>query len=165
MKYALIVAAGRNGVIGKDGDLPWRLPADLKHFKTVTMGKPIVMGRKTWDSIGKPLPGRRNIVLARRTDVDVPEGVDVIRDVDLLEQHLDGAGEVMIIGGESVYRLFLPIASKLYFTRVEASLEGDAYFPEWDPGEWNCVNRTRVEPDDRNAYAMEFCEYERKSMD
>lgn len=126
-----------NNVIGKDGGLPWHIPADLKHFKAVTMGKPIVMGRRTYESIGRPLPGRLNIVVtrdpSRRWD-----GVEVVQSLpDALERAAaHGADEIMIIGGGDLYRAALPLAQRIYLTRVHEAVEGDTVFPDLDPTEW-----------------------------
>ncbi len=124
---SIIVAASANNVIGVKGDLPWRLSDDLKRFKAITMGKPIVMGRKTWDSIGRPLPGRQNIVITRQTGF-VAEGCDVVTSADEAIAATAGADEVMVIGGSQVYSLFLPNAERLYLTRVHAEVAGDAFF-------------------------------------
>ncbi len=140
-RIALIAALSENGVIGADNRLPWRLPADLKHFKQVTMGKPLVMGRKTFDSIGRPLPGRRNIVVSRQREWRA-KGVDVCANLDdaiVLAQNAaarDDVDEIMVIGGEQIYRLALPRAQRLYLTRVACQVEGDAYFPDIDGKSW-----------------------------
>lgn len=140
-RIALVVAMAENRVIGRDGGLPWRIPADLKHFKQLTMGKPIVMGRKTFDSIGRPLPGRPNIVVtrdrAKRWD-----GVEVAANVDsalrLAEQHADrlGVDEIMLIGGAELYRAVLPRAARMYLTLVHEPAEGDTLFPDYDSAAW-----------------------------
>jgi dihydrofolate reductase len=145
MKLSLIVAVSRNGVIGLDNQLPWHLPEDLKYFKSVTMGKPIVMGRKTYDSIGRPLPGRTNIVITR----DPSWHADGVMVAQSLESALDmgskasaeaGVEEVMVIGGEQIYRMTLPAADRLYLTQVDADVEGDAFFPELDTAQWHHIN-------------------------
>ncbi len=144
MKIALIVAASQNHVIGLDNQLPWHLPEDLQYFKAVTMGKPILMGRKTYDSIGRPLPGRVNIVLTRDTNWTA-QGVEVVNNLDAAIAASEKAckaadvDELMIIGGEQIYRKFLPVANKLYLTKVEAEVEGDAYFPVIDSNQWRQV--------------------------
>jgi len=157
---SIIVAASANNVIGVEGDLPWRLSDDLKRFKVITMGKPIVMGRKTWDSIGRPLPGRQNIVITRQADF-VAEGCDVVASADEAIAATAGAGEVMVIGGSQVYSLFLPNAERLYLTRVHAEVEGDAFFPEIDESRWRLVNDELHSADDRNAFDYSFRTYER----
>jgi len=124
-----------NNVIGAKGELPWRLSADLKRFKELTMGKPIVMGRKTYESIGRPLPGRRNIVVTRNPDF-VAEGCDVVSSVDAAIEAAGDAEEIMIIGGSHIYEVFLPRADRIYLTRVQAEVEGDAYLPEFGNDDW-----------------------------
>lgn len=143
MKLALIVAAAANNVIGCENRMPWHLPEDLKHFKATTMGKPVIMGRKTYDSIGKPLPGRTNIVITRQPDWQA-DGVLVVHDVDeairLAERVLADADgdidEAMVIGGAEIYRESIKRAQKIYLTRIEKKFSGDAYFPELSPQEW-----------------------------
>lgn len=157
MKLCLIVAVSRNGVIGLNNQLPWHLPEDLKYFKSVTMGKPIVMGRKTYDSIGRPLPGRTNIVITRDASWSAP-GVEVAQ---TLETALElgatacdaaGAEEIMVIGGEQIYRMTLDAADRLYLTQVDADVEGDAFFPEIDPKIWNQVSVLVPEKTDAHPY-------------
>jgi len=157
---SIIVAASTNNVIGANGDLPWRLSADLKHFKAITMGKPIVMGRKTWDSIGRPLPGRQNIVITRQADF-VAEGCNVVASTEEATAATAGADEIMVIGGSQVYSLFLPAAGRLYLTRVHAEIEGDAFFPEIDESAWRLVGDDSHSSDDRNAFDYSFLTYER----
>ena len=164
MKIALIVAASQNNVIGLDNQLPWHLPEDLQYFKAVTMGKPILMGRKTYDSIGRPLPGRTNIVLTRDANWSA-EGVVVVNDLDSATAASEkacaaaGADELMIIGGEQIYRKFLPVADKLYLTKVEAVVEGDAYFPAIDSDEWQQV--AEKIPEKVGNYSYRFVVLER----
>jgi dihydrofolate reductase len=136
----MVVAASSNNVIGKDGKLPWRLPQDLRRFKALTIGKPIVMGRKTYESIGHPLPGRHNIVMSRRAGLTIG-GCNVATSPDEALEHAAGEGvdEVMVIGGERVYEAFLPRTGRIHMTRVHATIEGDASFPELDPDEWRTV--------------------------
>ena len=145
MKLSIIVAAAENNVIGRDNSLPWHLPEDLKYFKKITMGKPIVMGRKTYESIGRPLPGRTNIVVTRNPHWQA-EGVVV---VDNLEQALDvargqgvadGVDELFVIGGEQIYRLAMGLAKRIYLTRILSEVEGDAWFPEISALEWRQVS-------------------------
>jgi dihydrofolate reductase len=157
MKLSLIVAVSRNGVIGINNQLPWHLPEDLKYFKSVTMGKPMIMGRKTYDSIGRPLPGRTNIVITRDPSWQA-EGVEV---ASTLEAALElgrfacdkaNADEIMVIGGEQIYRMTLPAAKRLYLTQVEAEVEGDAFFPEIDINDWQQVAETHPELTDTHPY-------------
>lgn len=164
MKIALIVAASQNNVIGLDNQLPWHLPEDLQYFKSVTMGKPILMGRKTYDSIGRPLPGRTNIVMTRDANWTA-DGVEVVNDLDSAIAASKkacaaaGSDELMIIGGEQIYRKFLPVASKLYLTKVEAEIEGDAYFPAIDSTQWQQV--AEKIPEKVGNYSYRFVVLER----
>lgn len=146
---ALIVACARNNVIGRDNQLPWRLKGELQYFKATTLGKPVVMGRKTFESIGKPLPGRSNIVITRNRDFSAP-GVlvagsldEALRMADDISQR-DGAGEIMVMGGGEIYRQALPLAHTLYLTRVHADIEGDAWFPDFDETRWSCETRAQM---------------------
>lgn len=167
MKLSMIVAAAQNRVIGRDNALPWYLPNDLKYFKQTTLGKPIIMGRKTYESIGKPLPGRTNIVITRQRDYQ-PEGVKVVHSVaearDLAESVclIDGQSEAMIMGGAEIYALALPDADRLYLTEVHADVEGDAYFPEYDKTAWQEVSRDNFEAEGPNPYNYSFVVYDRK---
>jgi dihydrofolate reductase len=138
MKISIIVAASANNVIGADGGLPWYLPEDLRRFKKTTMGKPMIMGRATFESIGRALPGRRSIVLTRQQDFDA-EGCDVVPTIDAALASAGNADEVMIIGGGEIYRQFLPMADRIYLTRVQAEINGDTSFPELDMSEWDVV--------------------------
>jgi dihydrofolate reductase len=157
MKISLIVAVSRNGVIGIDNQLPWHLPEDLKYFKSVTMGKPIIMGRKTYDSIGRPLPGRTNIVITRDSSWQA-EGVEVARTLaqamtlgQLACAQAD-VDEAMVIGGEQIYRMTLPAAHRLYLTEVQAEVEGDAFFPEFDAKDWQQVSEQLPGVTDTHPY-------------
>jgi dihydrofolate reductase len=158
---SLIVAASTNNVIGAKGDLPWRLSADLKRFKALTMGKPIVMGRKTYESIGRPLPGRQNIVITRQ-DNYAPEGCTVVQSVDAALAAAD-APEIMIIGGGHIYEAFIPMAERIYLTRVDADIDGDTYFPEISEDQWQEVSRQEQAADPDNDYDVVFMEYARIS--
>ncbi len=165
MRVSLIAAVARNGVIGRDGGIPWRLPADLGYFKRTTMGHTLVMGRRTFESSGA-LPGRRTIVLTRqrawRPPGD-PAGVETAASLDeALERAAElGEDEVFICGGEEIYRRALPAADRLHITRVEAEPEGDTRFPELDLSTWRRVSREEHEADERNPYAYAFEVYER----
>ena len=136
----IVVAASTNNVIGRAGGLPWRLPQDLRRFKALTMGKPVVMGRRTFESIGRPLPGRRNIVVSRRADLRL-EGCEVVNSPEAaLDLASAGqADEVMVIGGEQLYKALLPHTTRIHMTRVHKDVEGDAFFPELPPHEWRVV--------------------------
>lgn len=161
MRLALVVAVAENGVIGREGALPWRLPDDLKWFKRVTLGKPIIMGRKTFDSIGRPLPGRDNIVITRDPAWSV-DGAATARSVAaavaLAERSASrtGAEEICVIGGAEIYRQTLARADRIYLTRVRASLDGDARFPEIKPSEWREAAAGGTSADERNAYSCDF---------
>ncbi len=145
-RLSLLVAMARNRVIGRNNKLPWHLPADLKHFKFLTMGQTIVMGRKTYESIGRPLPGRANIIVTRQTGYEVP-GAIVVNTIDdaLLICERTGSinGENFIIGGEELYRQTLKICQRIYITEIQRDFEGDAFFPEFDPNEWEETQRDR----------------------
>ena len=157
MGLSLIVARASNGVIGKDNQLPWYLPADLKHFKAITMGKPIVMGRKTFDSIGKPLPGRQNIVVTRNPDF-VSSGITVVHSVEAAITAANETEEIMIIGGTELYKLSLPLADRIYLTDIQQDFDGDAHFPSLG-SQWREVSREDHVSDDALSYS--FCVFER----
>lgn len=158
---SLIVAASTNNVIGSEGKLPWKLPDDLRRFKRLTMGKPIVMGRRTWESIGRPLPGRQNIVLTGQAGFDAA-GCDVVASPAEALAAAGNVNEIMIIGGSQIYALFLPKASRLYLTRVHAEIGGDTHFPEIDEQEWRLVDSEAHAANDINEFAYEFRTYERR---
>ncbi len=163
-RITLVVAAASNGVIGVDGRMPWHLPADLARFKRLTLGKPVLMGRRTHESIGRPLPDRPNLVLSRDPDYRA----DGCRTVRSLDEAIDvaagmGAPELMVIGGGAVYAQALPGAQRILLTRVHAAPEGDTFFPAVDPREWQEVGRERRAADDRNPYAMDFLEFARRA--
>jgi len=159
---SLIVAADELGGIGRDGGLPWHLPEDLKRFKALTMGKPIVMGRRTWDSIGRPLPGRRSLVVSRQRGLVIP-GAEV---VGSLEDALQAAGdvpEVCVIGGAEIYRAALALADVVHLTRVHAAVGADTFLPPLDPADWQQVSCERRETDERHAHALSFITLRRVS--
>ncbi len=181
MSLTLIAAMSENRVIGRGGGLPWRLPDDMRHFKQVTMGHPVVMGRRTWESMGGPLPGRRNIVLSRRVGYTA-EGAEVVTTLDAALARAgsgaatatattaagrteDGAvgdpSPVFVIGGGEIYDLALPRADRLDLTIVHAILTGDAFFPAWDPAEWRLVSERHHPADERHAHAFTFQVHER----
>lgn len=163
---SLIVAMSSNRVIGIHNALPWHLPNDLKYFKQVTMGKPIIMGRNTFESIGRPLPGRRNIVITRNPDYQA-EGIDVVSSLDAAIQLgediclIDGHEEVMVIGGAQIYELALPQADRLYITHVDANIEGDAFFPEVDWQHYRKVGEEAFAAEGPNPYDYRFSVYEK----
>ena len=162
MKISIIVAMGTNRVIGHDNRLPWHLPADLKHFRQITMGKPLLMGRRTWESIGRPLPGRISIVITRDGGYEA-EGCIVVHSVDAALRAAQGHDELMVIGGEQLYRQLLPQADTLYVTLVDGEFPGDAFFPELDQSEWREVERRDHAPDEKNAQTCSFLRLERVS--
>ncbi len=163
VEIVIVAAFDERRVIGKDGDLPWRLPADLRRFKQITLGHPVVMGRKTYESIGRPLPGRTNLVLSRNADFEAP-GCVVVGGVDEAVEAavLEGARRLMVIGGEGVFRQFLPRTDVMELTRVHAEHDGDVFFPEFDEDEWDVVDEEHRDADKDNEYAMTFRRLERK---
>jgi dihydrofolate reductase len=150
----------RNGVIGRGNAVPWHLPADLKRFRTLTLGKPILMGRRTYESIGRPLPGRDNLVLTRARDWRAA-GVTVVHSVDEALQRAASSAELAVIGGAEVYQLTLPLARRIYLTQVLADVDGDTFFPPFTPGEWRDIECGEHAADERHAYAMKFVTLER----
>lgn len=167
VELAVIVAAADNGTIGSNNALPWHLPEDLRYFRRVTLGKPVVMGRKTYESIGRPLPGRTNIVITRNKDWHT-EGVRSVRNLDealrLAEEiaAADGAKELMVIGGAEIYATAIPRADRLYLTQVHANVPGDARLPEIDWTQWREVSRERFTASDGNPYDYSFVVFERE---
>jgi dihydrofolate reductase len=160
MKVSIIVAASANNVIGADGGLPWRLSEDLRRFKEITMGKPMIMGRLTFESIGKALPGRRSIVLSRQADFK-PAGVDVVATPEAALELAGDVDEVMIIGGGRVYEQYLPMTDRIYLTRVHTAIEGDTYFPEISENEWRIVSSQPLPPNDERPFSISFQTLER----
>ena len=157
----LVVAASENDVIGRANQLPWRLSADLRHFKALTMGHPILMGRKTYESIGKALPGRTNWVLSRASDFK-PADCKVLRTLDEAQMAVGGEGPLMVIGGAEIYRLCLPQAQRIHLTLVHTKItDGDTFFSAWRDPEWTESSRERHEADEKNAYAYSFLTLDR----
>jgi dihydrofolate reductase len=163
MIISAIVATDKNGVIGKDEDIPWHLPADLKYFKRRTLNHHILMGRKSFESIGRPLPKRTNIVITRNpfyvasNCLVVPSLEEGLR---LAEEN--GEEEAFVIGGGEIYKLAMPLIDRLYLTEVETEVEGgDTYFPDWDPAEWTLTSSERHEPDEKNEFVYTFKVYDR----
>jgi dihydrofolate reductase len=161
LPLALIAAMAQNRVIGRDNQLPWRLPEDLRHFKAKTLGKPVIMGRKTWDSLGRPLPGRLNIVVSRQADLRL-DGAEVFPALDVALERADawareqGVDELMLIGGAQLYAQALPIADRIYLTRIGLKPEGDAWFPEFDVAGWQCARDPEMAAiDDKPSYQFE----------
>ena len=162
MLLSLIAAADEHNVIGKDGKLPWHLSADMHYFRTVTSGHPIIMGRKTYESIGHPLPGRQNIVISRQTHLKI-DGCDVVSSLDeaihLAEE--SGATEAFVIGGGEIYKQALSIADRIYLTRIALSVDGDTFFPVFSEKEWEEVSREEHQADEKNACSYTFTVYRR----
>ena len=154
-QVSIIVAADEQGGIGRDGGLPWHLPADLKRFKALTMGKPIVMGRRTWDSIGRPLPGRRSLVVSRQPGL-VIDGAEVFDSLEDALAATSDAPETCVIGGAEIYRQALPRAEVVHLTRVHATVQADTFFPPLDAADWEEVAREDRPADDRHAYPFSF---------
>jgi dihydrofolate reductase len=155
MRLSLIVAMSRNGIIGRDNDMPWHLPDDLQRFKALTMGHPIVMGRRTYESIGRPLPGRRNLVLSRNPRFSAP-GVEVHRTLASALESVAVVDEVFVIGGSHLYVAALPMADRLYLTRIHADIEGDTRFPDLADSEWRRVDHEPHAADERHAHDFSF---------
>ena len=157
----LVVAVADNDVIGRGNQLPWHLPADLRHFKSLTLGKPVLMGRKTYESIGKALPGRTNIVLSRSEDF-APDGCVVVKTLDDARIAAGAQAPLMVIGGAEIYRQCLPLASRIHLTLVHAQIEdGDTFFTGWRGAEWHEASSIRHESDDKNAHSYSFITLER----
>jgi len=157
---SMIVATANNRIIGKDNDMPWHLPADLQYFKKITLGKPIIMGRKTFESIGRPLPGRRNIVISRDANY-VVDGVDTVNSIEDALGLVDGVDEAMVIGGGAIYKHCIDAAKRLYITHIEADIDGDTQFPEYDLNVWKQISSEVRLADEKNKYELNFCVYER----
>ena len=162
MIISFVVAAANNKVIGKDNQLVWNLPNDMKFFKNVTWGMPVVMGRKTFEALGKALPGRKNIVLTRQSGWEAPNTVAVkkFEDAVLLVKEMD-VKEMMVIGGGEIFKMVMPKANRIYMTRVDAEPEGDAFFPVIDPKEWKLVSEKDHEADEKHKYNYSFQVWER----
>jgi dihydrofolate reductase len=157
----LVVAVAENDVIGRGNQLPWRLPADLRHFKSLTFGKPVLMGRRTYESIGKALPGRSNIVLSRSAEFS-PSDCVVVKSLDAARVAAGAHAPLMVIGGAQIYRQCLPLASRIHLTLVHAHIDdGDTVFGGWRGSEWTASSRERHEADDKNPYAYSFITLER----
>ncbi|QNF17487.1 type 3 dihydrofolate reductase [Aeromonas jandaei] len=163
MKISMIAAMAHDRVIGKDNQMPWHMPADLAHFKRVTLGKPVLMGRKTFESIGRPLPGRRNLVISRNPDYQA-DGIEVVGSVESALTLLadNEVAEVMVIGGGHLYAELLPKADCLYLTRIELEVEGDTRFPAFADEQWQCVEREVHQADEKNPHPYRFETWLRK---
>lgn len=159
MKISMIAAMAKHRVIGKENTMPWHLPADFAWFKRNTLGKPIVMGRKTYESIGRPLPGRLNIVISRDLALTI-EGVTVVSSIEQAKAVAGDIDELMIIGGGSIYQACLEQADRLYLTFIDADVEGDTCFPDWGEG-WTEIHNEHYAKDESNAFDMDFVILER----
>lgn len=167
MQISMIAAIDKNRLIGNGPDIPWQLPADLRHFRDMTIGKPVVMGRKTFETLPRPLAKRQNIILTRNHEYKAPEGCivahsveDVIKIAETLSERY--GAELMICGGAPIYTAFLSHASRLYLTQIHATFEGDVYFPEFDWNEWEEVKRIDCEADEKNPYPYSFLFLEKR---
>jgi dihydrofolate reductase len=161
-RLSLIVAAARNSVIGVNNTLPWHLPADLRHFKALTMGHHIIMGRKTYESIGKPLPGRTSVIVTRNAGYSAT-GATVVNSLEQGIEACQDDTEVFVIGGEELYRQTIPLADRIYLTEIDTDMPGDAYFPELNPASWREIRRDSHPPDDKNQYRYHFVIFDRKA--
>jgi dihydrofolate reductase len=160
MRLSIIAAMSANRVIGSHNDLPWRLPADWKRFKSLTMGHHLIMGRKTFESIGQPLPGRTTVVVTHQTGY-APEGVLVAHSVEQALQMAAGDDEVFVAGGAQIYQQMFPRADRLYLTSIHEEFEGDTDFPEFEESDWQLISEEKHEPDEKNLYPYTFLIYER----
>jgi len=159
-RVIIVAAMAKDRVIGRHNQLPWHLPADLAHFKRLTLDKPIVMGRRTWESLPGPLPRRRQIVISRDPDFR-PARCEVVSSPEAALRATVDSDEIMIVGGASIYHAMLPFAERMALTLIDAAVDGDTRFPEWDSAQWREVSRSHRPQDDRNAYAMDFVCMER----
>ena len=163
MELSLLCALAENDVIGRDGDLPWHLPKDLRRFKRLTTGGVILMGRRTWESIGHPLPRRRSLVLSHDRSFQ-PAGAEVLGSFQEALEQAAKAPEIFVIGGATVYSEALPRAHRLYLTRVHAEVAGDVRFPSFDPADWELTEEEHHRADERHAFPFSFCTYRRQSF-
>ena len=163
MRILLIAAVAKNGVIGKENDLVWKIPTDFKRFKALTSDNYILMGRKTFESLGKPLPNRTHLVITRNSDFQVPEGHHVFKSVEdaFIYCNKLGIEKLYVIGGGEIYKQTMPLADELVITEVDAEPEGDTYFPEIDPNNWKIVSKESHPADEKNQYPFSFVDYER----
>ena len=160
---SIIVAVAENNVIGKENKLIWHLPADLKRFKEITTGHTIIMGRKTFESLGRVLPNRKHVILCNDMEMNVEdENVEVLEDISMLDKYMQDTEEHFIIGGATIYKLLMPKANKIYLTLIHEKFDGDVYFPEISDEEWKIVDRTAGITDEKNPYNYEFITYVRK---
>ncbi len=163
MTISLVVAASNNNVIGKDNHLVWSLPEDMKHFKNVTWGMPIVMGRKTFESFKRPLPGRKNIVLSQQKGLKIDGAIvlNSMKDVEFMVKEMN-VKELMVVGGGEIYKMYYPKAQKIYMTRVDVAIEGDTFFPLIEEKKWQLISSIKNTSDEKHAYDYSFELWERK---
>lgn len=160
MSVSLIAAMSRERAIGADNKMLWHLPKELAHFKRTTLNKTVLMGRKTYESLGKPLPNRRNVILTRQRDLQI-EGCEIVHSVEEALQKY-GHDELMITGGGEIYEIFMPIADRIYITKVDVNIaNADAYFPELDENEFQLISEEKVEKDEKNKFSFTICTYDR----
>tara|TARA_B110000037_G_scaffold10709_1_gene11621 strand:- start:400 stop:885 length:486 start_codon:yes stop_codon:yes gene_type:complete len=160
MKLSIIVATDEEGLIGKDNDLPWKLSADLQYFRRVTMGKALIMGRRTHESIGRALPGRKNIVITSDQEYE-SDGCTITFSAQQALEECENIEEAMVVGGASLYKQFLPEASTIYLTLVHATLSGDTWFPDWDKNQWQVLSEEKFSADEKNEHPYSFIVYKR----
>lgn len=160
-KISIVAIVDKANGLGKNNQLLCHLPADLAHFKALTWGKPILMGRKTYESIGKPLPGRKNIVISRQTNA-IP-GVDIFPSLEVAFSLLNDYPEVMVVGGAQIYQQTLPVADYIYLTRIDHQFAADVFFPSLDSAVWRCTQTVSRPADEKNQYSLSFCEFERET--
>ena len=160
---SIIVAFAKNNVIGKDNKLIWHLPEDLKRFKEITQGKTIIMGRKTFESLGRVLPNRKHIVVTKnkKWKYDNPQ-VEIVYGIEDLKKYIDSEEENFVIGGESIYSLLMPYVNKMYVTKINENFDGDTYFPEINEKNWKIIEKKEMQKDEKNPYQYEFLTYVRK---
>lgn len=159
---SIIVAVAKNNVIGKDNQLIWHLPEDLKRFKRLTTGHTIIMGRRTFESLGRVLPNRKHVILCNDKQINIDdENVEILPDISLLDKYKDSPEENFIIGGATIYRLLMPIADKMYVTHIDKDFDGDVYFPQIDEKEWKVVDEEEGPDDGKNTFKYKYVTYER----
>lgn len=164
MKISIIVAKAKNNVIGKDNQLPWHLPGDLKHFKKTTEGHHVIMGRKTFESMGKPLPNRTSIVITRNKNYTVPEGHYVVQDLDAALEiaRTKSLNRVFVLGGAEIFKLALPVVDEMIITEIDAHPKGNTFFPLWDESNWKIFARSDFSQDEKNSYDYSILTYHKK---
>jgi dihydrofolate reductase len=164
LKISIIVAIAKNNVIGKDNQLPWHLPEDLKHFKRKTEGHHLIMGRKTYESMGKPLPNRTSIVITRNKNYTVPPGHFVVHDLEAALEIAKNRNlqQVFVLGGAEIFRLALPLVDEMIITEIQATPEGNTFFPLWDESKWEMSSRSDFLKDEKNPYDYSFVTYQKR---